>query len=74
VSADNYKQVVVVRPTEHGSLVDVWWIDSTLARVGKRVRDEDKRVWTIAEVHGTRPRQSVEAWNEAGRRFQEVLG
>jgi len=53
---------------------DVWWIDSRLAVVGKRVRDEDCRVWAIAEVHGERDRAFLDAQENARGQLAYVLG
>lgn len=59
----------------NGYTLDVAWIRSDLARVGKRVYvEDDDRVWTITEVYGTRDADDLEWLYKAWREFATKLG
>ena len=53
---------------------DVFWIDSQLAKVGKRVKDDEHNVWTVLEVYGTRAFIEIDKQRAAWKRWAEVLG
>ena len=84
--AELLRQVLLTRRVPHyvdglgGELAheserrDVFWIDAELAKVGKRVRDEDGRVWTVAEVYNAKPFTDIEKQRAAWKRWAEVLG
>lgn len=74
-------QVILTRPSEsrleagfvNSECKDVVWIDFELAKPGKRVRDEDGRIWTVDRVYGTREFADIEKQHAAWKRWAEVL-
>jgi hypothetical protein len=67
------RQVLLRRPVDNGHAEDVFWIDNTLARVGKRLRDDDGVVWTVIDTYTARPFDDLEAQRDAWKRWAEIL-
>lgn len=73
---DRITQVQLVRRYNTSSTsVEVAWIRSDLAKVGKRVRIEgDPTVWTVAELYGSKEVSDLEGQYRAWREFKDKLG
>jgi hypothetical protein len=56
-----------------GTKEDVFWIRNEVARVGKRVVDEDGVVWTVAEAYNARPFKDVDRQIRTWAEFAETL-
>ena len=67
------RQVLLRRPCDNGYREDVYWIRNDLAKLNKRVKDEDGKIWTVAEVYSARPCEDLDAWREAWKKFADVL-
>jgi hypothetical protein len=67
------RQVLLRRPTRQGHAEDVFWIDNSIAKVGKRVRDEDGVVWLVAETYSAKPFADVDLHHRTWKAFAAVL-
>jgi hypothetical protein len=56
-----------------GSKHDVFWIRNEVAKVGKKVVDEDGVVWTVAEAYNARPFKDVDLQIRVWAEFAETL-
>lgn len=57
----------------NGTKQDVFWIDNEVARVGKKVKDEDGIVWVVAEAYNAKLFDDVDKQREAWKRWSDVL-
>ena len=72
--AENLRQVLLRRPSDGGHFEDVFWIQVSLAKVGKRLLSEDDgHVWTVVELYNVRAFEDVEQQRQTWKRFSEVL-
>ncbi len=67
------RQVMLVRPSEIGEYQDVCWIRNELARVGKRVQDENGVVWTVRELYNSKERDDVLVIANTARNYAEIV-
>jgi hypothetical protein len=51
----------------------ICWVDSRLAKFGKRVRDDDGHVWKVEEIYVTWPKSKLDAQRNWLVKMQEVL-
>lgn len=56
-----------------GTKEDVFWIRNEVARVGKKVVDEDGVVWTVTEAYNARPFEDVDRQIRTWAEFAETL-
>lgn len=56
-----------------GSKQDVFWIRNEVARVGKKVVDDDGIVWTVVEAYNARPFEDVDRQIRVWAEFAETL-
>lgn len=68
------RQVLLERPTGNGVAQDVFWIHNDLAKVNKRVQDEDGTIWTIKEVYNAKDFEDLDKLYSAWSRWKDVLG
>lgn len=73
---DRITQVMLEHRYDTSSMsIEVAWIRSDLAKVGKRVAIEnDPSVWTVIEVYGTKEVSDLEGQYKAWREFRDKLG
>lgn len=71
--AEIYRQCELKRPSETGQYTDVFWIDNKLAKLNKRVIDDDGNIWTITALYNARAFKDVEETIKLWKRFKEVL-
>lgn len=73
---DRITQVMLTRRRSPSSMsTEVCWIESGLAKIGKRLSIEGSpEVWTVSEVYGTREIESLDMQYKAWREFAEKLG
>lgn len=76
------RQVLLSRPRRpshsdgtdgFGVYQDVFWIDSALARKGKKVIDEEGLVWTVEETYGVKDMQYLVKQSKVVRDLEEKL-
>lgn len=81
-SKEVFRQVLLSRPItpyvkwmQHadGYKEDVFWIDNKLAKIGKKVKDEDGVIWTIKDVYNAKEFEDIEQQRATWKRFAEVL-
>lgn len=68
------RQVLLRRPIDRGAAEFVAWISNELAILGKRVRDDDGIVWTVAATYNAKHFADVDAQRAAWKRWSDVLG
>lgn len=71
-----FRQVELVRNTEHGFVSSVGWIREALAKIGRFVKfedDIDTVVWKVRNVYARQEMQALEEQEEAQRIFQKKL-
>lgn len=74
MSDELLRQVALERRTPQGAYMDVAWIENEYARIGKRLRLDERpgEIWTVVEIYGARRREWVEGARAARRHFAAV--
>ena len=67
------RQVKLTRPVEGGHAEEVCWIANTVARLNHKVKDEDGVVWTVSELYGALPSDTLGVRHSVARAFGDVL-
>lgn len=68
------RQVLLRRQLhDTGYTEDVFWIQNAMAKVGKRVRDEDGVVWRVQEIYNTKTFHDVDILRDTWKQFFDAL-